>query len=71
MSSYRFALRPRWLLSHLLIVVLVVVMISLGFWQLRRLDERKTYNDAVPRERIVAGRADRLAAATERPNEPR
>lgn len=46
-KGYRFALRPRWLLSHLLIALLVVVMINLGFWQLRRLDERKTYNASV------------------------
>src|SRR3954453_6353965 len=44
MSRYRFVLRPRWLLSHLLIALLVVVMINLGFWQLRRLDERKADN---------------------------
>jgi surfeit locus 1 family protein len=47
MARYRFALRPKWLLSHLLILILVVVMINLGFWQLRRLDEKKTYNASV------------------------
>jgi cytochrome oxidase assembly protein ShyY1 len=46
-GRYRFALRPRWILSHVLVLALVVVMISLGFWQLRRLDERKTYNASV------------------------
>jgi cytochrome oxidase assembly protein ShyY1 len=46
-ARYRFALRPRWILSHLLVLVLVVVMIGLGFWQLRRLDERKTHNASV------------------------
>ncbi|MGI8663919.1 MAG: SURF1 family protein [Acidimicrobiales bacterium] len=40
-------LRPRWILLHLLIVVLVAVMISLGFWQLRRLDERRRSNAEV------------------------
>lgn len=44
---YRFLLRPRWLLLHLLVLVLVVVMVNLGLWQLRRLDERRTYNDEV------------------------
>ena len=34
-------------LSHLLVLLLVVVMINLGFWQLRRLHERKTYNASV------------------------
>jgi surfeit locus 1 family protein len=47
MSRYRFALRPRWILSHLLVLLLVIVMINLGFWQLRRLHERRTYNASV------------------------
>jgi cytochrome oxidase assembly protein ShyY1 len=47
---YRFALRPTWILSHLLIVLLVVVMVNLGFWQLRRLDQKKDFN------RLVSGR---------------
>lgn len=44
---YRFALRPLWLLSHAFVVVLVVLCINLGFWQLRRHDERAARNDAV------------------------
>jgi surfeit locus 1 family protein len=47
---YRFALRPKWIVSHLLIVLLVVVMVNLGFWQLRRLDQKKDFN------RLVRGR---------------
>ena len=47
MSSYRFALRPKWILSHVLIVLLVVVMVNLGFWQLRRLHEKQAANRAV------------------------
>jgi surfeit locus 1 family protein len=43
----RFLLSPRWLLSHLLVVVLVVVMVNLGFWQLRRLDEKRDRNDLI------------------------
>jgi surfeit locus 1 family protein len=43
-SSARFLLRPRWVLSHLLVALLVVVMVNLGFWQLRRLDERRERN---------------------------
>ena len=45
----RFLLAPRWIFSHLLVLVLVVVMISLGFWQLRRLDQRRERNDFVER----------------------
>jgi surfeit locus 1 family protein len=34
-------------LSHLLVILLVVVMINLGFWQLRRLDEKRDRNDLI------------------------
>lgn len=44
---YRFLLSPRWLAFHLLVVVGIVLMINLGFWQLRRLDQRQALNDAV------------------------
>lgn len=44
---YRFALRPKWILSHLFVLALVVLMINLGFWQLRRLDQRRAFNDTV------------------------
>jgi cytochrome oxidase assembly protein ShyY1 len=40
----RVLLRPRWLLSHLLVLLLVAVMIGAGFWQLARLDERRAEN---------------------------
>jgi cytochrome oxidase assembly protein ShyY1 len=43
----RFLLRPRWLLSHLLVALLAVIMITLGFWQLRRLDEKRDRNALV------------------------
>jgi surfeit locus 1 family protein len=42
-----FARRPRWILSHFLVLLLIIVMINLGFWQLRRLDEKKTINSHV------------------------
>jgi cytochrome oxidase assembly protein ShyY1 len=44
---YRFLLTPRWLGFHLLVIVVIVAMINLGFWQLRRLDERKAFNAEV------------------------
>ncbi len=49
---YGFLLRPRWLAFHLLVVTAIVVMVNLGFWQLRRLDERQDFN------RIVEARID-------------
>lgn len=44
---YRFALRPRWILGHLVAIALVLGMVGLGFWQLRRLDERQSTNRAL------------------------
>lgn len=44
---YRFALKPKWLLFHLLIVLLVVLMVYLAFWQLHRLQSRREFNDDV------------------------
>jgi surfeit locus 1 family protein len=44
---YRFLLRPKWIGFHLLVVTAIVVMINLGFWQLRRLDERQAFNDVI------------------------
>ncbi len=46
-AKARFLLRPRWLLSHLFVVLLVVTMVNLGFWQLRRLDEKRDRNALV------------------------
>jgi surfeit locus 1 family protein len=50
-ADARFLLRPRWLLSHVLVVLLVVVMVNLGFWQLRRLDEKRDRNALVESRR--------------------
>ncbi|MEJ7584192.1 MAG: SURF1 family cytochrome oxidase biogenesis protein [Acidimicrobiales bacterium] len=44
---YRFALRPGWILSHLFVLALVAVFVSLGLWQLRRLDEKRDQNELV------------------------
>lgn len=60
---YRFLWRPRWLLSHVLVALVVFGFISAGFWQLRRLEERRDLNDritermesaAVPVESVIA-----------------
>ena len=48
---------PRWLLVHSLVVALVVLMVNLGLWQLRRLDDKRALNSAVA-ERSVAPVAD-------------
>jgi surfeit locus 1 family protein len=44
---YRFLFRPAWLLSHFAVLLLVVTLISLGLWQLRRLDEKQTLNATI------------------------
>lgn len=44
---YRFLLRPKWIAFTLGIVLLIIVMINLGLWQLRRLDQRRTANAAI------------------------
>lgn len=45
--SWRYALTPKWIIRHVLVVVLVVVMVNLGFWQLRRLDDKRAYKALV------------------------
>jgi cytochrome oxidase assembly protein ShyY1 len=44
---YGFLFRPKWVGFHLLVVVAIVTMINLGFWQLRRLDERQAFNATI------------------------
>lgn len=46
--------RPRWIALHLLVVVAVAVMVALGFWQLRRLDERRDRNELVEAQMALA-----------------
>jgi cytochrome oxidase assembly protein ShyY1 len=54
MSRYRWALRPGWIASHLFVLACIVTFINLGFWQLRRLDERKAHNALIQsRETMV------------------
>jgi cytochrome oxidase assembly protein ShyY1 len=47
MKRYAFLLRPRFIAFHLLVIVVIVAMINLGFWQLRRLHERREFNAQV------------------------
>ncbi len=53
MSRYRFAFRPGWILSHLFVGACVCAFIWAGFWQLRRLDERRTSNALVTARTIA------------------
>jgi surfeit locus 1 family protein len=47
MSRYRFLTRPSWILFHVVVVLLVILMVNLSFWQLRRLHERRSFNSEV------------------------
>lgn len=44
---YGFLFRGRWIAFHLLVVAAIIGMISAGFWQLRRLDERQSFNAVI------------------------
>ena len=46
-GSRPFWLRPKWLVGHVLVIVLVVAFTNFGFWQLRRLDERRGANAVI------------------------
>ncbi|HEY6635843.1 MAG TPA: SURF1 family protein [Acidimicrobiia bacterium] len=45
--------QPKWIVATLAVVVIAAVFVRLGFWQLDRLDERKTTN-AIGQERLAA-----------------
>ena len=65
-SEKRSLFSVRWILSHLFVLTMVVAMVGLGFWQLRRLEERKEQNLEV-RAALEAAPQDietLLAAAT-------
>ncbi len=64
MSKYKFCFQPRWILSHLLVIGLIVLMVNLAFWQLRRLDEKRDFNRLVrAREHAAAVSVDRVVPA--------
>lgn len=46
-GSRPFWLRPKWLVGHVLVIVLVAAFVNFGFWQLRRLDERRAANAVI------------------------
>jgi cytochrome oxidase assembly protein ShyY1 len=68
MGSYRFLLRPRWLALHVVALLLAVTMIGLGFWQLRRLDEKRDHNRLLD-ERSMAAPVDVEGGPSPSPDE--
>ncbi len=39
-----FLRRPKWIVGHVIVIIAVVVFVSMGFWQLRRLADRQDFN---------------------------
>ncbi len=46
-SPNRWLFSGRWMLSHLFVLLMVVIMVNLGFWQTRRLEERQEQNNEI------------------------
>jgi len=62
--SWQFTRRPKWIVRHLAVVVLVVTMVLLGLWQLRRLDEKREIKATVEaRQSQPAGDIERVVPA--------
>jgi surfeit locus 1 family protein len=51
---YAFLLRPKWIVSHVFVVVLIATMVFMGFWQLDRLDSRRSLNDEIEARQALA-----------------
>jgi len=45
--DFRFLLRPRWLFGTLAVIVAAAVMVNLGLWQVRRLNQRMERNHTI------------------------
>ncbi len=48
--------RPRWILVHILVAVLVTTMVFLGFWQMNRLNQKREFNATVTQRTQVPTR---------------
>lgn len=46
-ADWSFARSPKWILSHLFALTLIVAFVIAGFWQLSRLDDRRASNERV------------------------
>ena len=45
--DYSFTRRPRWLVGHVVALLAIVLFVALGFWQLRRHDDRGATNSQI------------------------
>jgi surfeit locus 1 family protein len=55
----------RWIITHLVVIIVVIVLINLGFWQLRRLEQRRAVN-----AQILAGLNAPVTTLTGQPIDP-
>lgn len=59
--------RPRWLVGTVIVLVVAALFVNLGFWQLRRLDERRAENaKVVARSRRIVPVPDAAWRASKR-----
>ena len=64
---YRFALRPRWLILHVVVVAMVVGMVMACFWQLRRLHGKQAHNRLIEQNyRHAPDTLDQIVAGVKR-----
>jgi surfeit locus 1 family protein len=50
----RFLFTPRWILGHVIVLLIVAGCVVAGFWQLDRLDQRRSFNARVERQLALA-----------------
>lgn len=62
--DFGFLLRPRWLIGTVVVVLAAAVMVNLGFWQIRRLQQSIAHNRAI--EARIHAPAQPLAQALAR-----
>ena len=51
MTARSVMLRPRWIVLHIIMLIFMPLFATAGFWQLRRLDEKRTTNSLVTQRR--------------------
>jgi len=54
--DFSYTRRPVWLLGHVIVVAAVVVFVMMGFWQIRRLDDRQAFNEILVSRTAEAAR---------------
>jgi surfeit locus 1 family protein len=69
-SVYRFLLRPKWVVFHLVVIAAIVAMLNLAQWQWSRHNERRAFNELVgERQRADAQPLGQILAARPAPDD--